>query len=589
MLDKFKNSSAKGFTLIETLIGAALFVIIASAVYFSYSNILDIVIASQLNLSAQSALNREVEIIRNIPYDDVGIQGGSPVGILQAQKNITVDGAPFILNTFVRNIDDPFDGTIGGAPNDTAPADYKLIELELTCPSCSSFVPARITTTVAPENLENTTGNGALFINVFDAYGVAVSGADVSIINNQTVPTISINDTTNTDGKLQLVDIATSSAAYEIAVSKAGYSSEQTYPIGGPGNPNPTKPHSTVVSGTVTGISFVIDKISSINLKTRDKMCANIPDVDFNLDGTKLIGVNPDVLKYSNSFTTDANGDLLINNLEWDGYNFQNNDTVYEITGISSSSPFTVNPDTNYQPVWVMKPSNPKAIIVEVRDQNGILLDDASVNLTNGGFNETKISSRNDFEHIDWSGGQYDSKSVYLDTDTVPGRIQLGQIAGKYASMSDEWIISNTVDMGTSNTTFYDIGWNPISQPIQTELKFQIATNNDNLTWNFTGPDGTVNTFYSTSGAQMHISHNGNRYLRYRAILRTEDHDVTPTLEDVNFGFSSACLIIGQAYFDGLNSDMYTLTVTKTGFQDFVDSNVDISTVWQKYDVTLTP
>ena len=54
------------------------------------------------------------------------------LGVLEHTKNITRNGVVFNLVTTVRNIDDPYDGVVGGSPNDTAPADYKLVEISST-------------------------------------------------------------------------------------------------------------------------------------------------------------------------------------------------------------------------------------------------------------------------------------------------------------------------------------------------------------------------------------------------------------------------------------------------------------------------
>lgn len=64
-------------------------------------------------------------------------------------------------------------------------------------------------------------------------------------------------------------------------------------------------------------------------------------------------------------------------------------------------------------------------------------------------------------------------------------------------------------------------------------LRFQVATNNDNATWDYIGPDGTVNSYYTTSGTQLHSSHNNNQYIRYKAYLQTADGGFTPTVYDV--------------------------------------------------------
>jgi len=584
---------SKGFTLIETLIALGIFVIIATGVYFSYSNLLEIFSASYLNLTALSALDNELEIAHNMPYSDLGVQGGSPAGVIVSPKNVTYGNINFVVTTVVRNIDDPFDGLQGGNPDDTAPADYKLVQIEITCPACPRFIPARSTTTIAPPGLETVTKKGTLIVKALNASGQPISGANVSIVNTKVNPTININDITDVTGVLKLVDIATSSAGYSITVTKSGYSTDRTYPPGGVSNPNPLKPDATVLSQKVTEISFVVDLVSTLNVGTQDEFCAGTGNIDFLQTGQKLIGTNPNVLKYSVSHTTDAGGDLSLSGLEFDTYNFQNQDPDYELSGFSPIMPIAVDPNGTYSLTWLMALKNPSAVVITVKDKNtGQLINDAEVELTKSGFADKKYTGRKFLTHTDWSNGQYDSKISNLEADSPAGELHIVQVGGKYASMSDEWLISKTIDFGTQTVTFYNLLWNPVSQPPQAgsnSLKIQIATNNDDSNWNFIGPDGTANSYYTSSDIQLHSSHNNNRYLRYKIILRTDNQNYTPSLQDLTLHFHSSCVFDGQVYFSGLNQATYKITVEKTGYKKFTDTGVKLDSSWKDYRMVLTP
>ena len=587
------SGRAAGFTLVEVIIGITLMLGIGYGIYLVTSNILEVVARNEWRSQAVSVIENEIELARNLNYMDVGVEGGSPAGKLKAEKTISFGGLEFKLLTTVRNIDDPFDGTQGGDPNDTAPADYKLVEFEVECLSCpTSFSPIIMTTTVAPKSLETTTNNGSLFINVFNASGLPISGADLQVINSTTNPTITINDQTNANGVLQLVDIPTSTQSYDITVSKTGYSSDQTYELGAPANPNPVKAHATVVSQGVTSVSFAIDKVSTINFNASDKMCSGIQGVDFLLQGTKLIGTAPDVFKYSASLITNTNGFVAINNVEWDAYTLTNLDTNYSLAGSSPLSPITINPDSTADIRWLLRQANPSGIRVAVKDNTGQLIDDASVRLQGAGFDKTLITGRNFFGETDWSGGNYTSKATGTEVDSLPGQIGLVSTAGKYVTSTVSTLISSTFDLGTSITNLYEVSWNPASQPAQTgsnSLRLQMASNDDASTWNYIGPDGTSSSYYTVSSSTIHASHDNDRYLRYRVLLQTADADFTPTLEDINFNFSSSCIPDGQVFFDGLTNGTFTLMVVMPGFQTFTDSAVSVSSDWQTYEVTLTP
>lgn len=496
-----------------------------------------------------------------------------------------------IKNT-VRNVDDPYDGVLGGSPNDTAPADYKIVESEISCVVCKfNFKPFFMTATVAPKGLEGASKNGALFINVFDASGQPIVGANVKIVNNSLNPTININDITNNNGVLQLVDIPTSTAAYEITVSKNGYSSEKTYPLAGADNPNPVKINSTVAEQQITTISFSIDKVSSLNFSAVDLMCQPVANVDFSISGAKLVGTVPDIFKYSTSSETGANGTKIFNNLEWDVYNLANLDSIYEPIGITPVLPITVNPNTSSSLKWIVQPIDSATLLVDIKDQSGQTVEGATVNLTKSGYDKTMIAGQYSFSQTDWSGGNFSSQSGEIETENPAGEIALRQTAGIYPT-STEWLISNTFDLGVASTTFYNLDWQPISQSSSTgnnSLKFQIAANNDNSSWNFIGPDGTESSFYATSGVQINSNNNNNRYLRYKAYLRTENENFTPQLEEIKITFNSACVPAGQAFFNNLSGGTYTLTVQKSGYQTFINDAISILNNWQSYNVQLSP
>ncbi len=76
----------KGFTLIEVLIAGAIFSIISYGIYFGYSNTFEAINKNESRFDAIAVLGNEMEIVRNLNFDDVGIDGGYPPGKLSAEK-----------------------------------------------------------------------------------------------------------------------------------------------------------------------------------------------------------------------------------------------------------------------------------------------------------------------------------------------------------------------------------------------------------------------------------------------------------------------------------------------------------------------
>jgi len=589
----------KGFSLVEAIIGITLFLILTLSIYGAYTSLINVVRISRLKISATFLSNEQFEIIRNLSYADVGILGGLPAGRIQQNQTISRDGAIFSVKTTIRNIDDPFDGTIGGSPNDLSPADYKLVELEISCSLCPNFSPLYFDTYVGPKSLEGASTNGALFVRVFDANGQPISQANVHIENNQAIPNFTIDDVTNNSGLLQVIDAPPGVEAYNITVSKQGYSQEKTYPTGGAGNLNPTKPNATVAVQQVTQISFAIDKTSVINVSTITETCSPVGNVSFSLTGSKLIGLDPNILKYSQYFITNDSGDTNINNLEWDTYNFILNDSGDYLIGAIPLIPLNLSPNVSQNLKLIVAPINPDALLVTVKDASAQLpLSGADVLLQKTGYSGALTTGRGFLNQTDWSGGAGQENFIdplkYFDSDgnvdisNPAGELKLKKIGSVYNPSG--YLISSTFDTGSASN-FYQILWQPEDQPPETgqnPIKFQIATNNDKTTWNFLGPDGTANTFYTLSNTNINSIHNGNRYLRYKVFLQTANTNFTPNLGQMSFAFSSQCVPSGQVMFSGLDSGDYNLTVSKTGYQTF-NGNISVSQPWQESQVILAP
>ena len=63
--------------------------------------------------------------------------------------------------------------------------------------------------------------------------------------------------------------------------------------------------------------------------------------------------------------------------------------------------------------------------------------------------------------------------------------------------------------------------------------------------------------------------------------FNTTDKTVTPTLQDVGIGFYSSCVPSGQAFWNGLGTGTYTVTASKSGYQDTTTS-VTVGSGWQE-------
>ena len=590
-------------TLIELVLGIAILVIVALSVYRAFGVLFSVLTASKMRVAVATAANEQIELIRNLSYSSVGIIGGIPPGILPQNQILTKSGLTFSATTTVREIDDPFDGTLGGNPNDSAPSDYKFVELRLQCVNClgGNSEIFKFTARAAPKGLETATTNGALFVQAFDANGVPVQGASVQVVNNKLSPPVNLTDVTDATGFLRLIDVRPAAQSYQITVSKNGYSTDKTYATS-TSNPNPTKPNATVALQQVTQISFAIDRVSSMNISSVNQMCEPVPSLSFGLSGAKLIGTNPNVLKFSQSYATDAGGQKALSGLEWDTYllGFSSGSNV--VAGTIPLSPITLVPNAAQNVKIVTQPSSPQNLLVTVEDgATGLPLSSATVSISGGSYANALITGRGFLRQTDWSGGEgqdivgdpfkYFNQDGNIETMGSAGNLTLKLVASStYASSG--YLTSSIFDTG-SPSTFFNFTFTPLSQSPQTGIdpvKFQAATATTTMpaSWDYKGPDGTTATYYTTSNTSINPVHNNDRYIRYRAFLGTASTTYTPILSDVAITFASDCVPPGQVLFQGLPSNTYNITVARSGYQTINDL-VTVNQSWQEYVAAMHP
>lgn len=584
------RSHAAGLTLVDIVVSVSVFTMVALAIFSIIQANLRAIGTYREKSEVAALADRYIEVVRNLPYSQVGTVNGNPHGVLPDQPNalqITYNNASYKVYYAVSYVDDPADGTIL-AGTDPAPNDYKQIKVYIQKVATGATTP--FLTNVSPKGLEGLASGGALSIQVFDSVGQPVPNATLTIANNAISPTINLTRTADTSGNWIEVGLPNSVNGYHITATKSGYSSDQTYPISG-GNPNPVKPDATISNGQVTQISFSIDKQSDLTINGLDSLCQPLNGIGVALTGTKLIGTSPNVLKFDSIFSTNSSGQIELDPIEWDTYTPSITSSGYMIYGSSPIQQITVFPDTSLQSTMILGPATTNSLLVIVKDATtGNPLEGATVQLSNAGigYDVTKYTAGSTLYQEDWSGGsgssdfspvtasQYLSDDGNVDVTTLPTGVRIKKVLGSY--LSSGMLISSTFDTGTASSSYTTLSWSPPSQSASTSLTFQLAANNDKTTWNFTGPDGTDASYYTTPGQTIPASLNSNRYLRYKAFLATASTSTTPVLSNVSVNYVSGCFSPGQSMFAGLQSDNnYTIQVSMTGYATQTISNAHIS------------
>ncbi|MDR3582023.1 MAG: hypothetical protein P4L67_01985 [Candidatus Pacebacteria bacterium] len=130
------------------------------------------------------------------------------------------------------------------------------------------------------------------------------------------------------------------------------------------------------------------------------------------------------------------------------------------------------------------------------------------------------------------------------DNDTTCGTSNFYVNATWNATGTVGMLDSVTYDTGVAaGAQLNSVEWQGISGASGTSVQFQFAVSNASSgPWNFTGPDGTINTYYTPAGPNIPLRlnytlYNNYRYFRYRATL-VSTATSTPQVDNVIVNWS---------------------------------------------------
>ncbi len=430
MLSNTNNGLIRGQSLIGILVALAVFSILAQAIFTVVGASFNFVSFNRARITAKHLAQEKLELLRNLPFDNVGTLGGVPWGPILREETITRNKLNYTVKTEIIYIDDPFDGTEGGIPDDTLATDYKRVRVEVSWEgvATSRKNPVVLLSDIAPKGVETTAGGGTLSILVFNSNGDPIPQATVTIIANSLAPPINITTSTSDNGRVIRPGMPICNSCYEITVTKPGYSVERTYSTSEVANPN--KPHQTILDGALTEISFAIDQISTLVISTvdsRENSFASLGNVNFQLRGQKTIGVDTSgqsVYKYDEALSTDSSGTLNLTDFEWDNYVvILEPSSPYDISGANPYLPIAVLPNTNPSLVVSLSPHTTNSLLTTFVDTSNTPVASVSAILSDAGsgYSETKYSggsSDPDFGQTFFPGLQAQS---YLMSATASG------------------------------------------------------------------------------------------------------------------------------------------------------------------------
>ena len=423
------KNKIKGFTLIEALTLLFIFSLITLTFYNVISLGTRYIQFAKNKLGAVALANEKMEIVRNLAYANVGVVGGACAGNIAQDEDVTENSRTYHVHTLAAFVDDPFDGTLGGSPRDTAFEDYKIVKVTVSWNTGGANQgEVALQSRFVPPGLEAATANeGILSINVFDSAGHPVADSQVKITNGS----LGFSETRNTDdaGNVMIVGADESINRYALNIIKSGYETVNTFLPYPDTAYNPTDTHASVVAGTLNVTNIVQNQISDLTIHTQTNAGQDIGNIAFSLSGGRVLGhqvlpPNASVYNLNANDTTGADGKKVESAVSPGSYKFSLAASVinYALIGTDPSAPFSVIPGQNLTLNVKLAPVNIASLLVTVKNSAGKLLSGAQVKVDNGlDYNKTLVTDGNGTAYFPVSGDPTFNPGQYNLTVTADG------------------------------------------------------------------------------------------------------------------------------------------------------------------------
>lgn len=406
-----KHIKFQGFTIIESLVLLFVMSVITVTFYSAWSVGTRHIIESKNKMGATALANEKMEIVRNLKYDDIGVQGGIPNGAIPADEDVVENGRNYHVKTFIQYIDDSFDGAY---PDDTVPNDYKRVKVTV---SWGETGKTSLVSRFVPPGLEVSAGDGILSVNIIDSQGIGVAQSTVRVVNSDISPPVDVTAETDNSGNLMFPGAEESILKYQITVSKSGYETVATVDPATITDYNPVDTNASVVAGAINTKTIVQDKISNLEILSVNANDAAIPDVQFDIKGGRILGteINPPNDPVYNldeqNRQTDASGKKEYNSISPGQYDLYNIGSVsgYTLINTNPVAPFSLAADESKTLKIKFADNNTDALLIKVAQAaDGSPINEANVRLSDGsGYDETRITSSDGVAFFQAPAGDY--------------------------------------------------------------------------------------------------------------------------------------------------------------------------------------
>lgn len=567
-----------GFSLVEAIVVSALITLIFGALLSGVQATLGLLGHAKAEAGARSLAVSRLEYIRSLPYDEVGTLLGIPSGLIPQTSTSTLNGVMYTERVLIQYLDRDEDG-FGVADDNGITEDSKSIKVEYTWTIRGETKSLSMVSDIIPPGIESTTGGGTLLINVFDASVQPVSGATVHVFNDSVATdTIDVTVTTNASGIANFPG-APARAGYQITVSKAGYSTDQTYSASTT-NPSPNPPHVSVSVGAVSTVNFSIDRVSTLTLRAISMPVTVTTSDDFSSDfdiaSSSGIAVSGGDAHLSDTAGVYQTPGILFGTTttpttidSWQAFDFDTTATsgesvrvrLYSVTGSGTSSVYTLIPDADL-------PNNSVGFIAGPIDLTDVDIGTYG-SLALGATLETTDTSRTPELHR-WSLTYIESESPISGvTFSVVGDKSIGSNVGVAVPKFTTTVTTN----GSGEATLTDLEWDAYDITINGGTEgYDIAESNIPI------PYGLSPNVIDTLTVVLESHSPYSLRVTVTDTLGSAIPGASVHLYNGSVDETSETSIYGQVFFGSVASGTdYALDVAATGYDPSAQTNVSIT------------
>jgi len=555
----------RGITLIDTIVGTALMLTVFLGITAAFQLSLDVVTNNRVRAGAIALLNERMEYLRSLSYTQIGVEGGIPAGIVPQTETVSWNGTDYTRRTSVLYSDDSADG-LGVADQNGIIADYKTIRVEVSWTSRQGERSIVLVGRVSPFGVESAVSGGILTIQVVNASAVPVSDAQVDIVNTETSPAINIRTYTNTNGLVSFIG-APAASNYQITVSRPGYSTAQTYSDTAE-NPDPNPRHLSVVDNETTSSTFSIDVTSTKSIETY-----------------KLFELDDFVDSFNTSQFISATSSVDVVG----GEAVLAGGAPYSSPGSIRSTTITPSTLIGWDSLsWQGTEPAQTAITLHVYDSSNTLIPDSELPGNSVGFTSSPVSIAG------ISASTYPSLRIGADLSTDDTNetpiLQSWDVSYRYGPVmlpDLPFTMHGLKTIGNSPTiykydedqssgsgasiTLLEVEWDTYLLSVATTTGYNLAESCD------TQPEVLAPGTTQTTKLYV-LPYTPNTLL---VDVRGDDGalitDASVRVYDANYDETFTTSSCGQIFFDNLTAGTYSIIVSKSGYQSYSNSTLNIS------------